>query len=78
MLTVLKLLALSGVVASSETPKMEVDIVNLWNGHLNSDPPVKIKLDLAEYNNGTEKEILIDIEAPFFDDPAPPGGKMGK
>jgi len=48
-------------------------IVNLWNGQ--QDPTnEKVKITLAE----GEDEMVINIEAPYHNDPKPPNGKPGE
>ena len=47
-------------------------IEKTWDGKPIDHRPVEIKLSPAEDN------LVIEIFAPFFDDPAPENGKMGE
>lgn len=53
--------------------KMEFHINNLWNG---GPAPNKesVKLTLKEKRDA----MVIEVEAPFYDDPKPPNGKYGE
>jgi len=53
--------------------KMEFQINNLWNG--DPDPNNQsVKLTLKEEKDG----MVIEVEAPYYDDPKPPNGKSGE
>lgn len=53
---------------------MEFNITTTWDGDAVDHAPVKINLKASDVGN----DLVIEVEAPFFNDPAKPGGEVGK
>ena len=51
---------------------MSYEINTLWNGEPIDHDPITITLE------GNSEELYMNIDAPFFNDPAPPNGKAGE
>lgn len=52
--------------------RIRYSIGTFWNGVPTNHPPINFMLE------GNSEELTINVEAPFFDDPPPPGGKPGQ
>ncbi|XP_029657913.1 UPF0462 protein C4orf33 homolog isoform X2 [Octopus sinensis] len=62
-----------GQVNRPEDHRHEFEITKLWDGTpLKKEDTVKLSIE------GIDRWLRLEVEAPFYKDPAPPGGKYGE